>query len=91
MPFFKVTVHGRGLWIDIDGEVERVGFRVARVVEAEHAGSAAQKAIDLVRNDPKARQLPGKAAPELSIEEVVRTGSAPAVDAGFMFFPDGGN
>ncbi len=88
MPLFKVTLRGRGLWVDIDGKVQRVGFRVTRVVEAGDVGGAAHKAVTRIRTDPKARQLPGKPLPELSVEEAVRTGSAPAVDAGFMFFPD---
>jgi hypothetical protein len=88
MPLFKVTVRGRGLWIDIDGDVQRVGFRVTRVVEAEDERGAERKAVTLVRNDRKALPLPGKRSPMLTVEKIVRTRSAPAVDAGFMFCPD---
>lgn len=85
---YKVTVGGRGLWIDIDARIERVGFRVTRVVDADDPGSAAEKALALVRTDPKARRIPGTPPPILSVDEVEPTTSAPAVSPGFMFFPD---
>jgi hypothetical protein len=88
MPFFKVTVQGHGLWIAIDEDVQRVGFRVTRVVDAENRDRAAEKALALVRSDPKARHLPGKRPPDLSVSEVLPAASAPAVPPGFMFFPD---
>ncbi len=88
MPLFKVTVQGHGLWIDIDAEVQRVGFQVTRVVDADDRTSAAEKALSLIRSDPKARQLPGKPPPQLFVNEVLPTDSAPPVNPGFMFFPD---
>jgi hypothetical protein len=88
MPLFKITLRGRGLWIDIDGDVQRVGFRVTRVVEAEDVEGASQKALTLIRSDRKAQPLPEKSPPEISVEEAEPTDSAPAVDAGFKFFPD---
>jgi hypothetical protein len=88
MPLFKVTVQGHGLWIAIDEDVQRVGFRVTRVVDAEDPDGAAVKALALVGNDPKARQLPGKRPPTLSVSEVLPAASAPAVPPGYMFFRD---
>ncbi len=88
MPLFKVTVQGHGLWIDIDAKVQRVGFHVTRVVDADDPAGAAEKALDLIRNDPKARHIPGKPPPDLVVHEVLRAASAPAVNPGFMFFPD---
>ncbi len=88
MPLFKVTVQGRGLWIDIDAEVQRVGFRVTRVVDADDPAGAAEKALSLIRNDPKTRHLPGKPPPTLSVDAVLRVDSAPTINPGFMFFPD---
>jgi hypothetical protein len=88
MPLFKVTIQGRGLWIDLDAKIKRVGFHVTRVVDADDPRGATAKALALIRSDPKARQLPGKPAPELSVDEVVPTSSAPAVAPRFRFFPD---
>lgn len=85
---FDVTVTGRGLWVEMDGRVRRVGFRVARVVEAIHEDEAVAKALALVAADPKTQPRAGKARPDLSVERVVRVASTPAVPAGFMFFPD---
>jgi len=88
MPLFKVTVQGHGLWIDIDAKVQRVGFHVTRVVDADDPAAAAEKALGLIRNDPKARHLPGKPPPQLFVNEVLPTDSAPPVSPGFRFFPD---
>ena len=88
MPLFKVTVQGHGLWIDIDAEVQRVGFQVTRVVDADDGKSAAEKALSLIRSDPKARHLPGKPPPTLSVDAVLVVDSVPTINPGFRFFPD---
>jgi hypothetical protein len=88
MALFKVTLQGHGLWIEIDAKVQRVGFRVTRVVDADDPAGAAEKALALIRSDPKARHLPGKPPPTLSVDAVLRVDSAPAINPGFMFFPD---
>lgn len=90
MALFEVTVRGRGLWVDIDGEIQRVGFRVMRVVDATSSTGAAEKALALIRDDPKTRPLAGRLAPDLFAEQVVPADAKPAVDAGFRFFPDAG-
>jgi hypothetical protein len=88
MPLFKVTLQGHGLWIEIDAKVERVGFQVTRVVDADDVAGAGEKALALIRSDPKARQLPGKPPPEIFVSKVQRAASAPAITPGFRFFPD---
>jgi hypothetical protein len=88
MPLFEVTVRGHGLWIEIDGKVERAGFQATRVVEADDVAGAAEKALALVRADPKARQLPGRPPPTVLASKVVRAATVPAITPGFRFFPD---
>jgi hypothetical protein len=88
MPLFEVTVRGRGLWIEIDAKVERVGFQVTRVVDADDVAGAGEKALALVRADPKARQLPGRPPPTILASKVVRAASVPDIAPGFRFFPD---
>jgi hypothetical protein len=88
VPIFEVTLNGRGLWISVDGEIQRVAFRVARVVEADDAAAAADQAVELVAMDPKARPLPGKSAPDIAVETVVPVRRMPAVQPGFRFSPD---
>jgi hypothetical protein len=88
MPLFEVTVRGHGLWIEIDGKVERMGFQVTRVVDADDVAGAGVQALALVRADPKARQLPGRPPPEIFANKVLRAVSVPAIAPGFRFFPD---
>jgi hypothetical protein len=85
---FEVTVIGRRLWIEVDGRVSCVDFRVSRVVDAIDADDAANRALAQVRADPKARGIAGQPPPELSVERVAAAASKPAVQPGFMFFPD---
>jgi len=85
---FEVTLSGRGLWISVDGEFQRVAFRVARVVEADDATAAADRALEIVAKEPKARTLPGKPAPDIVVERVVPVRSMPAVQPGFRFSSD---
>jgi hypothetical protein len=85
---FEVTVVGRGLWIAVDDEVRCVAFRVARVVEAPNLQAAGTKAVAAIRADPKARPLPGKPPPDLSVESVVPVEARPDVNPGFRFWPD---
>jgi hypothetical protein len=68
--------------------VKCVAFRVARVVDAINKEDAARKAVVVVAGDPKAQGIPGKPAPDLSVERVDRAKARPAVNPGFMFFPD---
>lgn len=79
---------GRHLWIEIDGRMKCAAFRVARVVDAISPADAAAKALVMVRAEPKAQGVAGKPAPELSVEHVARAKARPAVNPGFMFFPD---
>ena len=88
MPLFTVVVTGRGHWISVDDEIQRVQFRVTRVVEATDADQAAQQALELVGADRRATPLPGYAAPSLSVEGVTPAPSLPDPQPGFAFFPD---
>jgi len=90
MPLFEVTVVGRGLWIEIDHEVQRVMFRVARVVDAPDQETAADRALGLILADPKARHAPGKPPPDLSIEQIVTAKAVPRVNPGIRFSPEEG-
>ena len=65
-----------------------MAFRVARVVDAINNDDALRKALVVVGGDPKAQGIAGKPAPELSVERVARVNARPAVNPGFMLFPD---
>jgi len=48
MEIFRVLLSGSNLWMEVDGNRGRYGFKVARFVEAESAADAAARALDLV-------------------------------------------
>ncbi len=88
MPRFRVSVHGRGLWISIDDVLQRVEFRVARIVEASNAKQAREKALELVAGDPRARPQPGYPVPVLAVDRVEPSSAALSPQPGFAFYPD---
>ena len=88
MQRFRVSVRGRGLWISLDDELERVEFQVARIVDAATAEEAQDKALALVAGDPKAQPLPGHEAPVLTVELVEPSSADLGQQPGFAFYPD---
>lgn len=88
MALFHVEVRGRGLWIAIDDEVQRVEFAVTRVVEAANAAEAAQLALRVVQDDRRARSAPGRSAPQLTVDVVQPADVMPDPQPGFRFHPD---
>ena len=69
------------------GDIQRVAFRVARVQSKPTTQQASRQwALELVAEDPKARTLAGKPAPDIVVERVVPVRSMPAVQPGFHFF-----
>lgn len=88
MQRYKVTVNGRGLWMSLDDQLERVEFRVARIVDAVNACDAQEKALALVTGDPRARALPGHPAPVLVVENVEPSLADLSPQPGFAFYPD---
>jgi hypothetical protein len=88
MSRFEVAIRGRGLWISLDDEVQRVEFHVARHVDAVDAEEAARKALELVGEDPKARPEPGYPLPTLSVDDIEPSSAALHPQPGFAFYPD---
>lgn len=88
MAFFQVEVRGRGLWIVIDDEAQRVEFTVTRVVEAAAATEAAQRALRSVQDDLRAASAPGHSAPQLTVDAVQPIDAMPETQPGFRFYAD---
>lgn len=88
MPTFRVLVHGRGHWISVDDDLQRVEFYVARVLEADSAHAASERALELVRRDPRARPMPDYPPPTITVAEVSPADAVPEVQPGFAFYPD---
>ena len=88
MPLFKVVVHGRGLWISLDDELQRVGFHVTRVVDAANATEATRNALTMVANDAKTQPQRGYPRPTLTAEGVKPASKVPQPPPGYAFYPD---
>ena len=88
MSRFEVVIRGRDHWIHLDDELLRVGFSVTRVVDASDADEAARKALELVRNDAKARPAPGHPPPALTVDEVRPSAADLHPQPGFAFYPE---
>ena len=92
MKSYKVILEGFPITIEIDGERQRVSFVVTRFVEADDLEAARERAVRMVRSDPKLRRstdaweiehmkvIVGRAE-EIPVDEV------PGVQPGFAFFP----
>lgn len=52
MARFRVHLHGYNLMVNLDGVRRLVGFRGARLVEAETVADAGQRALALIRTHP---------------------------------------
>lgn len=52
MARFRVHLHGHNLVVNLDGVRRLVGFRGARVVEAESVADAEARALALIRTHP---------------------------------------
>jgi hypothetical protein len=52
MARFRVHLHGHNLVVNLDGVRRLVGFRGARVVEAETVADAKERALALIRTHP---------------------------------------
>lgn len=83
-----MSVRGRGLWISLDDELQRVEFRVARIVDASNAEEAQEKALALVTGDAKAQPHPGYPVPVLTVDEVEPSSADLSPQPGFAFYPD---
>jgi len=53
MATYKVSLKGKNLWITLDDEPKRCGFYTTRFVEAANKKEAENKAVQLIRDDPK--------------------------------------
>jgi hypothetical protein len=89
MPTFKVLVHGRGLVVRRWWFFRRqYGFYVTRVVDADDANHAAERAIESVRGEPRLA-LAAMRAPTLTVDEV-QPFQGPAAgwqEIGIIFYP----
>ena len=73
MQKYRVIVHGRNLWTNVDGVRQRVGFYTNVFIEAFTQADAESRAIELIRKDVHLREMMTNAEDEplsLSADEV---------------------
>ncbi|MDH3497637.1 MAG: hypothetical protein OER21_12825, partial [Gemmatimonadota bacterium] len=61
------------------------------ILHARNADEAAQLALELVRQDPRAQPQPDSALPRLTVVAVAHAATIPRTQPGFAFFPDPGS
>ena len=95
MNRYRAFIHGRNLFLSLDGKPERMGFYTSRVVEAATPSDARTSALASVEQDLKERGTDwtnSDWAPDLEIEELEEIDSdfdGPD-KIGFCFYIDDG-
>ena len=90
---YKVLVRGDNFWLNLEGENQKLGFYTTRFVEAQNEDEAEEKAIALLRNDPKLRSgvlNEQSDSPVMFAEEIVELNSFDGLKipgTGFIFYP----
>ena len=90
---YKVLVRGENFLMNLDGKNQRLGFYTTRFVEAQNEEGAEEKAIALLRDDPKLRSSvlnDQSDAPVMFAEEIVELTSFDGLKmpgTGFVFYP----
>lgn len=94
MDKFQVLVRGENLLLQVEGETGRYGFYTTVSVEALHAADAAERALEVLREDPKlTRGLlnpgddPVRLFPE-EIAEIASFGRPAPYRNGLALFPE---
>ena len=57
MPHWKVFLNGKNFWLLVDGAPRRLGFYTTRFVEAADERAAELAAVQLLRDDPKLKEV----------------------------------
>ena len=95
MSKYRVLLNGENFLLNFNGQLQKLGFYVSRVVDAQNPGEAELAAVNLVREDSR---LKGNVLNELDdppmlyaeeIEEIEESDSEENVNTGFSWFTDG--
>jgi hypothetical protein len=91
MAWFRLFACGENFPVDIDGNVEIVGFYTTRYVEAETASQAEAIASEMLFEDPDLETPPGyqdlEQQASIRFEEVEQVAEPIDINDGFSFFP----
>ena len=92
MARFRVHLQGHNLVVNLDGVRRLVGFRGARIVEADSPAVATERALELIQAHPAVSAPlngPGDPPPLVlssGVELLVRRTSDPFSQPGLMFY-----
>ena len=95
MNKYRVSINGENFLLNFDGQIQKVGFYVTRVVDARNSQGAELAAVDLVRNDSwlKGNVLNERDDPPIlyaeEIEEIEESDGGGNVNRGLSWFTDG--
>ena len=91
---YKVFVRGENFLMKFDGINQKFGFYTTRFVEAENEADAENKAMDMLRNDPKLvksvlnEKLDSPMMYAEEIEELKSFKGHPINGTGLVFYPE---
>jgi hypothetical protein len=90
-----VLINGENFLLNYDGQLQKLGFYVSRVVDAQNPDDAELAAVDLVREDSrlKGNILNERDDPPMlyaeEIEEIEESHAEKNVNTGFSWYTDG--
>jgi hypothetical protein len=94
MSKYRVLINGENFLLNFDGQLQKLGFYVTRVVDARNPDEAELAAVNLVREDAhlKGNVLNERDDPPTlfadEIEEIEKSDGAENVNTGFSWFTD---
>ncbi|HEX8141441.1 MAG TPA: hypothetical protein VF553_02530 [Pyrinomonadaceae bacterium] len=94
MSKYRVMINGENFLLNYDGQPQKLGFYVSRIVDAGSPEEAEYAAVDLVRSDSwlKSNVLNEIEDPPMlyadEIEEIVEFDSERDVNTGFAWYTD---
>ena len=93
MTHYGVSLKGENIWLDMEGKPSRMGFFTTRYVVAENESEAEIKAVQMLRDDPKLKNvLNDKSDPPMiyceGIQSVEDFDPSTVVQQGYAFYPE---
>jgi hypothetical protein len=95
MKRFKVKLHGKNFFLNLDGEPKKLGFYTTRFVKAENPQQAEKIAVILTHHNPNLRKTllnENDDRPKINVEEIKEIGFlkffAKKSTAGFVFYSE---
>jgi hypothetical protein len=95
MSKYRVLLNGENFLLNFDGQLQKLGFYVTRVVVAQNPDEAELAAVNLVREDSQLKDnvLNERDDPPMlyaeEVEEIEESVIAENVNTGFSWFTDG--